>query len=591
MKMCNKVVKPLIMAVFIVLLVLQSGDLKGGVYAEDAQQSEDEISMELEHEHAKDTCYETKWVHCGGAFYTYFEPYYGAECYSCYNSDCPLLNGGSWIAVGERYGYHSGEYVSTLTCDIGVTGELCISKTENQGSACLQAFLRNETKEMQNCSVSWEDGSGDTLRITHNGYYTASANWVDSITGEERSEKLTYCDISFPIEVIYMDEQNVIDTREVMYGGGYEDMDVPVKTGYNFKGYTCNEAEIYDEYGISNKNLQVKTMDAQVELTAKWQPKTYTIYYGEDVNEDGIPDNSMVVTYGMEYPPIEVPEGTFNGYYIGRNRIYDKDGMPTDVWKWDISDELIIMKTSCPGKNDSSRDSDEDRGVSDNAVADNNTASISADDNSSGQEEQKAFGDELTDCENSNKQNEAAETTHIKTASANIVKSEYNNIAPKLPPLHEADDNAALDSADNEFISEDIHISESPGNTIKYTHRDRVIKNVLTVAVITAAATTGTSIIWLVVWIILIMYASCEVYALDDNGRKHRLGRIAILRHKGIYRISISDRMCNKCKTGRYKLVVEEDFLIKNANLPVLIKVGKCELREALQHVVCISEV
>ena len=77
-----------------------------------------------------------------------------------------------------------------------------------------------------------------------------------------------------------------------------------------------------------------------VVLDTVWEADAYTVYYGEDADEDGMPDQSFEVRYGEVYNAVNVPELSeyeeFCGYRLGDDLVFDENGKPVGTWKWTV---------------------------------------------------------------------------------------------------------------------------------------------------------------------------------------------------------------------------------------------------------------
>ncbi len=341
-------------------------------------QSGETISTTVYHEHTQTDCWERKWVPCGGTWSSNFENSIGATVYYCSNNKSSSIRNGVRLSsihreweTSKHTGVHDGEYASSLICDQTVVGTFTVAQVsaETEGlkgttPAELVASVSCQETGMSDIAISWKfpDQSvidGEQVTISQNGIYTAMLNWTDSKTGVSRTTTLDYVEISNPIVLIFQSGGKVIDKIEVSYGDPLPEIEIPTRKGYDFKGYYAGGVEEddnhgnadavvwYDEQGNPNKSIAVTGSALKETLTARWEARSYHVYYGEDRDGDGIGDCELDVTYDEEYGPIvidvEKKDGyVFDGYYLGNERIFDSQGNAVGVWRWDAEEDIIL---------------------------------------------------------------------------------------------------------------------------------------------------------------------------------------------------------------------------------------------------------
>ncbi|MCR5118712.1 MAG: hypothetical protein K6B44_03715 [Lachnospiraceae bacterium] len=143
----------------------------------------------------------------------------------------------------------------------------------------------------------------------------------------------------------------VDDGMEIIYGSDYPPVDVPEpRPGMVFEGYYIGDEQVYDEEGKPTGKWRWDIPDGgELQLTPRWTPKEYSIFFGPDKDGDGIGDIFISVTYGEEYPAITPPvydDGeVFDGFYCNGELVWDRNGRPTGVWKWDPEEYPLETRT------------------------------------------------------------------------------------------------------------------------------------------------------------------------------------------------------------------------------------------------------
>ncbi|MDE6687365.1 MAG: hypothetical protein K2K17_08620 [Lachnospiraceae bacterium] len=244
--------------------------------------------------------------------------------------------------------------VTKVLSGIGDVGE-----KSSEGSAAAEwiAFVSSEGTGISDASFSWKcpDQSvieGERVTISQNGVYCATLNWRDAKTGVYHTETIDYVEISSPILLVFQSGNKVLDEIEVFYGDPLPNIEIPVKEGYDFKGYYVgfmeegesgeesdeeneNAKAWYDEKGNPDESITLTSSALKETLTAKWEARSYCVYYGEDKDGDGKGDYELHVTYGKEYGPVEIDAEQrngyiFDGYYLGDEQVFDLDGNDGD---------------------------------------------------------------------------------------------------------------------------------------------------------------------------------------------------------------------------------------------------------------------
>ncbi|MDO5328631.1 MAG: InlB B-repeat-containing protein [Coriobacteriia bacterium] len=124
-----------------------------------------------------------------------------------------------------------------------------------------------------------------------------------------------------------------------------EKVDIPVREGYDFKGYYTSDGKVLVDQIIDEKGeIQVNALKftSHTLILAKWEPKIYTISLNKDSGEGGI--DSFYEKYNEGFYsdsechdklsfPITIPTRSgfdFCGYYSNNTKLIDEEGNKTD---------------------------------------------------------------------------------------------------------------------------------------------------------------------------------------------------------------------------------------------------------------------
>lgn len=601
------------------------------VKAAELAQTQGELSVDLTHEHKGSVCYSTKWIPCGGFWRTNFEPSCQAEVYYCSNNTSDSVVNGvrlrdihTGYTLARHTGTHAGESVTTKTCNRGYLGKFIVYKEEDDSKIYLHAKYTGDTSNLEEYSIKWDNTEpeiesipgdiaetssnlGETLddiviQIKRNGSYTATIEWVDAYTGDRRSNSLTYQDISFPIGLELKSEGRVVDTFDIAYGERLPDIVTPSRIGYVFEGYYCGDTCYYDadgQYTGADTCLELETF----ELEARWTPKTYTIYYGEDMDEDGKGDLYITVTYGEEYDPIDVTgmSSYFEGYKLNGELIFDKSGNPTGVWTYDDVDgmelEISYFKPKIITDRSDSDGSEPDekktkvtvpisiKNESENSISDDSISNNNTDDNSRLDK-------------NDNKRDAKGDRRNKRETNASKLEyysDMYLNMKPETRvPENESNDVKNNNEMTKEMVSEILSNNAARGVPIRQNDLadgNKTKEDFKVIVVKTTLITLGAlGIVFLGLWYYLFAYSSAKVVTFDVNSTRREIGYALLLRKGDVYKTEISKRVIGKSKTGRYEIVMTPQFLEKNRNRNIIIKIGNRLLSEVVKPVIYIKE-
>lgn len=606
------------------------------VHAGELVQSGKSVSVTLDHEHTQETCWERKWVPCGGWWRSYFEEYVGATVYECSNHRSTQISNGvvlstihyGWI-YQEHTGAHAGEYVNSRICDQTVAGTFTVTKESFEGSAPaeLVASVTGEGTGVSDVSFCWKcpDQSvieGERVTISQNGVYRATLNWRDAKTGVDHTTTIDYVEISNPILLVFQNGSKVLDEIEVFYGDPLPNIEIPVKEGYDFKGYyvgfteereTGEESDEengdakawYDEEGNPDESITLTGSALKETLAAKWEARSYCVYYGEDKDGDGTGDHILHVTYGEEYGSIKVDAEErsgyiFDGYYLGDEQVFDSDGNATGVWRWDEEGNMILKavyhkkpdaSSGYEGHGDGEKEGDDivpalsghvsGNSTSQNAISGNNISSnnissngISGNDSSDGQFES------------------GWERTGGSSDGGSYGESdgEYGDgdRKPFDVRISSKYDSSSFDAyADESIVAQETVTHQLSENlATKRTTEAGMLWNSTTAvkAIEVTGITAGTlGLAYLVVWMFITKASLAELYSVSADGSRRRLGAVLILHGENAFHIHIKERMLEKGETGKYQMVFRKQFAVKYANQDMIIHCREKEISEVIR--------
>ena len=156
-----------------------------------------------------------------------------------------------------------------------------------------------------------------------------------------------------------VEDTNLDKTAYVTYGEEYEDIDQsPYKAGYVFKGHKLEDTDdlIWNGTGKTTSDIWDFTISGvddtayrTVRAFKEYTPKTFTVNYGDDFNDDNIIDGevkSFTVTYGEEWnrpsegliPVIEDDPYKYDGWFLVEKNIFiqsENGTKASNTWIWD----------------------------------------------------------------------------------------------------------------------------------------------------------------------------------------------------------------------------------------------------------------
>lgn len=109
---------------------------------------------------------------------------------------------------------------------------------------------------------------------------------------------------------------------------------------------------------------------------------------------------------------------------------------------------------------------------------------------------------------------------------------------------------------------------------------------------IVIAATTGTAFIGvgIVVIFLFIELFSVEVYTYNSQQKKKKIGRMLIYKMGNVYYGFVKGGLTEKSETGIYEICFAEEFVEKNINSTILIKIKNTTISEVVKPIIHIKE-
>ncbi len=410
--------------------------------------------------------------------------------------------------------------------------------------------------------------------------------------------------------------------RTIRYGDPMPLLDlgeVKERKGYRFLGYYVGETMLYDAMGVpATENCTFTTQAGSYILSAKWEAKSYALRYGTDEDGDGVPDRELQVTYGQPYQAVEVPkleEGhIFDGYYLDGEMVYDPEGKPKELWIWDSETDVLELKSHMLPPN--KPEDDKEKGKGDNGGRGANNGSDSGSDDQDGAGE--AQGDEgEAGTENGDGADDGSDPG--SSVSGNSVsentpedrRKKGNGGGKKVLDTAGTEEGGLTEEADpgndeltdrpvigEEDIQEEEEQSEAPSaeagekkeepesgdedllpalseaeekpNEKRDSGAMPIIKKAAAVGAVTVGSLGG--ILGIYAGLVYLL-AMAEVETICPDGRKKRLGRLAIHSEKGkAFLIRLPREMLEQCETDRICLRIPALFAIRYRKRSIVIQ-------------------
>ena len=594
-------------AVFIVLF-LQTGN----TVAADLEQSPDEVSKEIVHEHDDEACSTQVWIPCGG---TWIDDHHGSHrIHYCSNQKSEeIVNGHSLSEIhwGDWYwGYsteedHDGEYVTEFNCDLSTIGSFAIKRTEDDEGIHLTAYTRVTDADLGDYTIRWDDGttgavnSSVTIDVDSRRTYTATLNWHDVKRNADFTDSLSYTDISFPCRCEFVSDGDVAEEMEIRCGEKPESAEIPEKTGYIFEGYYKDDVQWIDQDGSPTEDFNITQSDYEISLSAEWTAKSYEIMIGDEI---------FTFIYDEPYDDIDIEKTglikqgyEFGGVSIDGELIFNEDGTAAGdgIWKWDMPEdaETEILWEEVPVKTDDETD--------DKDESDHHRHHDKTEDKETEPEEQEQ------------------ETAVIRTVSDDQCKIAVSSDEAEINEVLQ-EDNDHSDETDPDELSVESNGEDSPAGddgpaTVEpadmerpytelfYAETDGIpeqesinadedellpdegegtgekespsvwIKRVMVVTAVTCGVIGGgTAAVYAVYAGFVYLFGMASVINVLPDGRKKNLGKLTVAdRNGGDIEISIPQNFVDNCSTGNIEIVLPEIFVKKKDRKQLVVIVNE----------------
>lgn len=584
------------------------------VAADGLVQSGDRVTVDVTHQHAQDICYDRKWIACGGTWRSNFEPSIGATVYYCSNNDSSrVVNGVAlssihsiWV-TSKQSGTHSGEYVSDLNCDVETAGTFAVDKITGKDNI-LQATVEPSGSQMPDTSISWEcpDGSivnADRVSLSQNGIYTAVLLWTDTVTGMNCRTTLNYIDISGPVTLVFQSDGKILFKETVAYGDPLPEIELPVRTGYDFLGFYAGDVMWYDSDAGRDESIRITGSSLEQIVHAVYEARSYNVYYGGD-------GDFIQVTYGEPYDSIEITyvqkEGLiFEGYYWNGEKVFDSKGRSTGLWRWDSEEDIILEAVyrriekpssgnngggnqgngsndsnandngqNVPAVDDGRRSSDNTDSVSDNSSISENLAGQDGYGGGSGPDGNR-YGSGSNSGRNSNNGRSAGDSlTDLNIAEdggeMRIMPGHYTG---SLLNQGSATDQNTDSDEDMTDLSEEVwSLTENLASNASVELQRLKNRTIILKAVKVTGITVGTlGLFYLIGWLFITKFGLARIYSFQADGSKCQIGDALILRGENAFHIKIKDKVAGKGDTGRYQIVFSKSFAQRHHNRNIII--------------------
>lgn len=597
----------------------------GHTSAADLEQSPDEVSMEIVHEHDDEACSTQVWIPCGGSWTNDHHGSHRIHYCSNQKSDEIVnghvladIHGCDWYWGYTTEEYHDGEYVTEFDCDLSTIGIFAIKRTEDEDGIHLTAYTRVTDADLGDYTISWDDGtvgapnSSVTIDVDRRRTYTASLRWHDVKRNADFTDSLSYTDVSFPCRCKFISEDEVIEERSIRCGDRPEIMDVPVKEGYTFDGYYNEDVQWIDGEGSPTPDFVISRSDYDLTLNAVWSAKTYELKIGDEV---------LSFIYEEPYDDIDIAglglrkQGyEFDGISFDGELIFNEDGSAAGdgIWKWDIPEdaeaEVIWEKLPDPApvpSEESSAEDDDDDDDDDHhhRVSFDDTESVpeepapSTSDAPSVSEDRSEMTVSSDEAVINNDINEDVQEENDDSDNPDMNVISYENSLQSDSPTGDGE-KAEVESAGSEppyielFNTEkssshpEEYVSDPDGGDPRHDVSDDGtekkpaaiwIKKVMVVAAVTCGVVGGgTAAVYAVYAGFVYLFGMASVINVLPDGKKKNLGKLTVTdRSGGDIEINIPQDFVDNCSTGNIEIVMPEMFVKKRDRKQLVVVVNE----------------
>ena len=418
------------------------------------------------------------------------------------------------------------------------------------------------------------------------------------------------------------DGDGIPDGRaEFAYGDVIPDLGLgspAARKGYTFMGYYVGDVMIYGAGGHPQGNWLHYEEEKEYILLQKWQVKSYEVRYGKDEDEDGIPDGTLNVTYGEPYTDVDVPElkgnRIFDGYYLGEDMVFDKEGRSLGNWVWDVDDPVLQLKSHVKKADPPAAEEEEGSGE----AAENNGEEESGSGESSGTGEENGENSVSgnspggSSSENSVSENDAGSSSENSAGGKSGLTGHNKRSGNKTPETAEDADRYVTEETDSQETAggeaepcpaaedsglpitnedeDEAGISDAGGKSEAeagaadetgktYSIKTEEKKEAAALPVIRKVAKAGAvtvggigSILAVYAGLVYVL-AMAEVDTIRPDGSRKRLCKLSIHSEKGkAFMIRLGSSLQEKCETDRLCLKLPLLFALRYKDHTIIVQ-------------------
>ncbi len=216
-----------------------------------------------------------------------------------------------------------------------------ISENAFMGTIAIKELHLDDTIVYVGPSViaEWNDEE-QTVYIHNEGKITGWADEWNSTFTNIVYDKVIYTITFNPDGGAFVGSDEAVILKDVVFGEEIGDMPEATLEHYEFQGW-------YSESGEKFVSTTIYEVESDIELTARWKKKVYTIQFDAQGGEGG--PKKEEVTWGEPFPEGEAPERLghiFKGYYDEPNgqgsQFYNEKMQSIAVWAFEGITELTL---------------------------------------------------------------------------------------------------------------------------------------------------------------------------------------------------------------------------------------------------------
>ena len=607
MKVLKRYLRGIVFAAVVFVMFLWE---KQNTVAADPEQSPDEVSIDIVHEHDDEACSTQVWIPCGGSWRN---DHHGSHrIHYCTNQKSDEVVNGHVLAdvhgCDWYWGYatedhHDGEYVTEFDCDLSTIGSFKIKRTEDEDGIHLTAYTTVTDANLGDYTISWDDGTtGEvnsfvTIDVDTRRTYTATLNWHDVKRNADFRNELSYTDISLPCTCTFVSDDEVEDEKKLGCGEKPETVTVPEKRGYVFEGYYRDEIQWVGPDGAPTSDFNITQSDYDILLTAEWSPKTYDVEIGnktftfiyDEPYEDIVPEELELKKEGYK----------FKGIFAGTEKIFNEDGTAAGdgIWKWDISGEVLPdaewekLPEPTPEAGEENEDEDEKKDRKDrhkenseSPITDIEEKSLSSDEavaDEPAETEDLSTDEEFTEADIEEQEAEdrtAADRTPVTEDAAgdDDSLSELMEVALFYAENNDPPADGIINDERTEETTEEVQIQTPDSGMEKNNVPGIWIRKVAKFAAVTCGvAGGGIAAVYAIHAGFVYIFGMASVFNILPDGRKKNLGKLTVGNTPGgDIEIKIPQNFIDSCSTGNMEILLPGIF-VRNRNKKQLVVVVK----------------